>query len=116
VVELAGPLSELNERLVSPHLTPRQRWDIDRRWHETLVGKNPNRALAELLERTKRRVRHYDGAWDRGMADLEGSRDEHAAIASLLGEGKGDEAAEAVLKHWVRGIRTVSAWLARQPG
>jgi hypothetical protein len=30
-------------------------------------------------------------------------------------EGRAEEAAEAILKHWVRGIRTVTAWVNQRP-
>ncbi|MFU8895131.1 MAG: GntR family transcriptional regulator [Gammaproteobacteria bacterium] len=108
---LAAGLDSLNDRLALPHLSPRQRADLDRRWHEMLVSRNPNRELAVLLERTRSRLRPYAGSWDRSAAEIETSRAEHADIARLLGAGQLDEAAEAVLRHWVRAIRVVSAWL-----
>lgn len=111
VRELAAGLDGLNERLAVTHLSPRQRADVDRRWHEMLVSRNPNRELAALLERTRARVRPYAGSWERSAAEIETSRAEHAEIARLLGAGQVDEAAEAVLRHWVRGIRVVTAWV-----
>ena len=111
VRELAASLDGLNERLAVIHLSPRQRADLDRRWHEMLVSRNPNRELAALLERTRSRVRPYAGSWERAAAEIETSRAEHAEIARLLGAGQVDEAAEAVLRHWVRGIRVVTAWV-----
>lgn len=111
VRELAAGLEGLNERLAVTHLSPRQRADLDRRWHDMLVSRSPNRELADLLERTRSRVRPYAGSWERGAAEIEASRAEHAEIARLLGEGQVDEAAEAVLRHWVRGIRVVTAWV-----
>ncbi|MFU8820076.1 MAG: GntR family transcriptional regulator [Gammaproteobacteria bacterium] len=114
VRELAAGLDRLNERLAVTHLSPRQRADLDRRWHEMLVSRNPNRELAALLERTRSRVRPYAGSWDRAAAELEASRAEHAEIARLLGTGQVDEAAEAVLRHWVRGIRVVTTWVEAQ--
>jgi DNA-binding GntR family transcriptional regulator len=111
VRELAAGLDGLNERLAVTHLSPRQRADLDRRWHEMLVSRNPNRELAALLERSRSRVRPYAGSWERAAAEIETSRAEHAEIARLLGAGQVDEAAEAVLRHWVRGIRVVTAWV-----
>jgi len=111
--ELAAGLEELNARIALSHLSPRQRADLDRRWHELLVSRNPNRELATLLERTRSRVRPYAGSWERNAAEIEASRTEHAEIARLLGAGQVDEAAEALLRHWVRGIRVVTAWLER---
>jgi DNA-binding GntR family transcriptional regulator len=108
---LAAGLDSLNERLALPHLSPRQRADLDRRWHETLVGSNPNRELATLLERTHGRVRPYGGSWERNGTELEAARTEHAEIARLLGAGDIDQAAEAVLRHWVREIRPVTGWV-----
>jgi DNA-binding GntR family transcriptional regulator len=113
---LASGLDGLNERLALPHLSPRQRADLDRRWHELLVSRNPNRELGALLARTRARLRPYAGCWDRGAGELETSRAEHAEIALLLGAGRLNEAAEAVLRHWVRGIRTVTAWAEQAAG
>jgi DNA-binding GntR family transcriptional regulator len=111
VRELAAGLDGLNERLALTHLSPRQRADVDRRWHEMLVSRNPNRELATLLERTRSRVRPYAGSWERSATEIETSSSEHLEIARLLGAGQVDEAAEAVLRHWVRGIRVVAAWV-----
>jgi DNA-binding GntR family transcriptional regulator len=110
---LAAGLDELNARLAVSHLSARQRSDIDRRWHALLVSRNPNTELATLLERTRSRVRPYAGSWERSAAELEASRAEHAEIARLLGAGQVNEAAEAVLRHWVQGIRGVAAWVER---
>lgn len=108
---LATQLDALNERLGSAHISPMQRADLDRRWHETLVSRNPNRELGQLLERVRSRLRPYAGSWDRSARDIEQSRAEHAEIARLLASSRMDEAAEAVLRHWVGGIRVVSAWI-----
>jgi DNA-binding GntR family transcriptional regulator len=113
---LAAGLDGLNERLAMPHLSPRQRADLDRRWHELLVSRNPNRELGALLARTRARLRPYAGCWDRSAGELETSRAEHVEIALLLGAGRLNEAAEAVLRHWVRGIRTVTAWVEHATG
>ena len=108
---LAAGLDGLNERLALPHLSARQRADLDRRWHEMLVSRNPNRELADLLARTRSRLRAYAGSWERSAAELETARAEHAEIARLVGAGQLDEAAEAVLRYWVRSIRVVERWI-----
>lgn len=108
---LAAQLDAFNERLGSAHLSAMQRADLDRRWHETLVSRNPNRELGQLLERVRGRLRPYAGSWERSARDIEQARSEHAEIARLLAQGKADEAAEAVLRHWVGGIRVVAAWI-----
>lgn len=108
---LAAGLDEINERLALPHLTPRQRADLDRRWHEMLVSRNPNRELATLLERSRGRLRPYAGSWERSAADIETARAEHAEIARLIGAGQLDEASEALLRYWVRGVRVVERWV-----
>jgi DNA-binding GntR family transcriptional regulator len=109
---LAPELDALNERLTLPHLSARQRADLDRRWHELLVSKNPNRELAVLLERVRNRLRPYAGSWERGGAEIEASRAEHAEIARLLAAGQPEAAAEALLRHWVRGIQVVTRWVS----
>ena len=108
---LAPQLEALNERLGSAHLSVLQRADLDRRWHETLVSRNPNRELGQLLERLRGRLRPYAGSWERSERDLEQSRSEHAEIARLLAKGDVDQAAEAVLRHWVGEIRAVTGWI-----
>jgi DNA-binding GntR family transcriptional regulator len=109
--ELAGELEMLNERIGLPHLSPRQRAEADRRWHDTLVSRNPNREVATLLERTRARARPYGGSWERDAAGIESSCSAHADIARLLKAGEVNEASEAVLRHWVRGIPVVTAWV-----
>ncbi|NGP52872.1 GntR family transcriptional regulator [Thioalkalivibrio sp. XN8] len=109
--QLASQLEALNERLGSVHLSPMQRADLDRRWHQTLVSRNPNRELGQLLERVRARLRPYAGSWERSARDVEQARSEHAEIARLLARGEVDQAAEAVLRHWVGGIRVVTAWI-----
>lgn len=114
---LAAGLEELNGRLALPHLSARQRADADARWHQHLVSRNPNREVAMLLERCRQRVRPYAGSWARSPAEVEASGAEHAEISGLVGAGRLDEAAEAVLRHWVRGTRPVMAWVDTQaPG
>jgi DNA-binding GntR family transcriptional regulator len=113
-MSLAKGLEELNGRLALPHLSARQRADADARWHELLVSRNPNREVAMLLDRCRQRVRPYAGSWARSPAEVETSRSEHAQIASLVGAGRLDEAAEALLRHWVRGTRPVTAWVDAQ--
>jgi len=113
---LAAPLDALNERLGSAHLSATQRAELNRRWHETLVSRNPNRELSSLLERIRSRVRPYSGSWARPAGDIEKAREEHAGIARLLAAGDNDRAAEAVLRHWVQGIQPVTRWVNGDPG
>jgi DNA-binding GntR family transcriptional regulator len=114
VRELAEGLETLNERLAVAHLSSRQRADLDRRWHEHLVSRNPNRELATLIARLRGRLRPYAGSWERATPELDACRAGHAEIAQLLGAGRVDEAAEAVLRYWVQGTRVVVAWVERQ--
>ncbi len=110
--ELAAPLAEIQARLAVAQLTPRQRWDLDRRWHETLSSRHNNRELAASLERLRGRIRHYEGLWGRPAAEQESLRAEHDAIIVLVTEGQAERAAEAVLAHWVRAVRPATQWLA----
>lgn len=114
VRELADGLQALNERLAVAHLSSRQRADLERRWHELLVSRNPNRELAAMIARVRGRLRPYAGSWERGAPEIEAARAGHAEIAQLLAAGRVDEAAEAVLRYWVQGIRVVAAWVERQ--
>jgi DNA-binding GntR family transcriptional regulator len=112
---LAAQLDSLNERLGSAHLTPMQRADLDRRWHETLVSRNPNRELGQMLERVRSRLRPYAGSWERSTREVETVREAHAEIARQLAAGQLEAAAEAVLRHWVNEIRPVTTWIQGPP-
>ncbi len=113
---LAAPLREINDHLAAEHLSPRQRRELDRRWHATLVSRNPNREAAALLERVRERLMPYGGSWDRPASDVEASRSEHEQIAGLLAAGHIEQAAEAVLRHWVRAVRPAASWVERTAG
>lgn len=112
--ERAAPLLDLQARLGVAGLTARQRWELDRRWHEALTGGHNNREVAAALGRLRARIRHYEGLWSRPPADIETLRSEHQAIATLVAEGRVDEAAEAALGHWVRAVRPTTQWLAER--
>jgi DNA-binding GntR family transcriptional regulator len=105
-------LQEINARMASEHLTARQRYQLDRAWHETVTERNPNQSLAAELTRLRQRVGHYGGAWEQSVADVRSSQAEHAEITARIAAGALDVAAERLLAHWTRGIRVVAGWLA----
>lgn len=108
---LAPELASLNERLALPHLSPRQRAEADRRWHEKLTSRCPNRELMAILGGLRQRLRPYAGSWARPAGEIETAGAEHAEIARLAAQGELDQAAEALLRHWVREIPAVTRWV-----
>ena len=112
--ELVPRLEEMNARMASEMLTARQRYQLDRAWHETITEHSPNQTLAGELSRLRQRLSHYGGAWEQGAADVRASQAEHAEITDRIRAGALDVAAELLLAHWVRGIKVVAHWLASQ--
>ena len=92
-------------------LSTGDRYELDQAWHDCLTGSHDNQELDVLLTTLRRRVRRYDGAWARGLADIEGSCAQHARIADLLAEGKVHRAGTALKRHWRQGEAVVLAWL-----
>jgi len=107
-------LGELTVRMNSDHLTPRQRYQLDLAWHETLTERNPNATLAAELDRLRQRVRHYGAAWEQGAPSVAVAQAEYGGITEQIAAGALDVAAERLLAHWMRGIRVVADWLAGQ--
>jgi DNA-binding GntR family transcriptional regulator len=110
--ELVQKLEEINERMSSDLLTARQRYQLDRAWHETITERNPNTTLASELSRLRQRVVHYGDAWEQGASDVRASQAEHREITDRIRAGALDVAAERLLAHWTRGIKVVAHWLA----
>ena len=111
---IVGKLEELSARMNADHLTARQRYQLDRAWHETLTERNPNTALAAELDRLRQRVRHYGAAWEQGAPGVTAAQAEYAGITEQIAGGALDVAAERLLAHWMRGIRVVAEWLASE--
>lgn len=106
----ADRLEALNHGMQAAEL-PARRYELDAEFHRLLAGSHANRSLEQELARLRLRVRYYDGAWERGLADLAGSCREHAAIVTALRGGDIAAAEQVLAAHWERGIEVVCAWL-----
>lgn len=111
--EAADRLEALNRSLQSAEL-PARRYDLDAEFHRLLAGSHSNRSLERELGRLRLRVRYFDGAWERGLADTARSCREHAAIVTALRGGDLAAAERVLAAHWERGIEVVCAWLRTQ--
>lgn len=109
----AGELCAVNERLRVARGNVR-RHALDRQFHELLWSGSENATLVDLLRRLWRQAQQFDGAAERGMADLDGSTSDHAAIADAIGRGELDGAACRLEAHWRKGVDVVIGWLRRR--
>lgn len=105
-------LDALNARMARPRTSARTRHGLDQDWHATLVSDCANARLIELLTRQRALATRYDGGADRGMADVAGSTEDHAAVVAALRAGKRDQAARRAEKHWNNGIGIIKSWRA----
>lgn len=106
----AAQLRALNESLARERKKARQ-YDLDRAFHIALTEHCGNARLLMLLAAERVRAQLVDGAHRKGMADLEGSVRDHAALIDAIERGDFEEAAALVTIHWDRGAEVVAAWL-----
>ncbi|MFT3696939.1 MAG: alpha/beta fold hydrolase [Kofleriaceae bacterium] len=110
--EKVPELRAINDQLAAARTNPK-RYELDRKFHATLCSGAANTMLAATLGTLKLQAQQVDGAHDRGMANLEGSVKEHAAIVNLIAHDHADQAAAKVEAHWRGGIDVVVRWLQR---
>lgn len=103
-------LRDINRRLATEHNRTRQH-ELDRAFHDRLTCECGNLRLLALLRAEWARARRFDGAHERGTADRAGSCAEHDEIIRAIEAGKFDAAADALERHWRRGIDVVVKWL-----
>jgi DNA-binding GntR family transcriptional regulator len=103
-------LRELNDALARERSKPRQ-YELDRAFHASLTEHCGNERLLMLLGRERARAQLVDGSHRRGMADLEGSVALHGGIVDAIEQGREEDAAETLLRHWQEGVEVVAAWL-----
>jgi DNA-binding GntR family transcriptional regulator len=108
----AGELRAVNARIHASRTNAR-RHALDRQFHELLWTGTSNAALVAMLRTLWLQAQQFDGASVRGMANVDGSMREHAAVADAIGRGDGDGAARKLEQHWLRGIDVVIGWLRR---
>lgn len=108
---LAMDLERLNARLKTRKISNPRRNATDTDWHRQLTANCPNNTLRNEISALRARSRAIDGALFRGMANVEGSYEEHRKIAAAIGEGQLDKAARLVHEHWHAGISVVTTWI-----
>jgi DNA-binding GntR family transcriptional regulator len=109
--QLAKDLERINRRILNQTATYPDRNKADANWHERLISNCQNETLRRQIGLLRSRSRGIDGALLRGMANAEGSGDQHTEIARLLSEGETAAAAEQVNEHWLKGIDVVTSWI-----
>ena len=108
---LAKDLDRINSRLKNAKLSSPQRNGIDADWHTRLIANCPNDILRQEISVLRARSRCIDGALFRGLANVDGSSEEHRTIAQSIGAGELKKAARLVHKHWRDGISVVTTWI-----
>jgi DNA-binding GntR family transcriptional regulator len=104
-----GELRAANKRIRSAR--GRQRYVLDRRFHEMLWERCPNQLLVALLRKLWLEAQRFDGGTERGMADPTASLRAHAAIVDAIGRGDLDAAARTTEEHWRHGVDVVVGWI-----
>jgi DNA-binding GntR family transcriptional regulator len=110
LVSAAPALRKLNHALAAEHRPARQ-YELDHRLHEALTGACANPRLLALLEQERARAARFDGAHHRGVAALESSCADHAAVIDAIEAGDREAAAARLFAHWRAGEEVVIAWL-----
>lgn len=113
---LCDRLDELNRGMEESGVAAASRYSLDSEFHQTLAGTHDNASLQQELDRLRRMVRGYDGAWERGLADVRGSCAAHAAIVTAIRAGDPVSAERTLTRHWEEGTEVVCEWLKRREG
>lgn len=87
---------------------------LDLRWHELLWRRCPNQRLVDLISSLKLRVRRFDGAYERGVADVPNSCDQHDHIIDAIERGDVETAAIYNEEHWRKGTKIVLDWIDKR--
>lgn len=110
LIAAAPKLRAINDAVAREKKRARQ-YDLDRAFHVALTENCGNQRLLALLDMERRRAQLIDGAHSKGMANLDGSCAEHAAIIGAIEEGDLAGAADRLSAHWEHGIEVVAKWL-----
>lgn len=108
---LGTDLERINQRISKPNATYPARNKADADWHERLIANCENETLCREISSLRARSRSIDGALIRGLANAEGSGEEHSKIAQLISKGDLPAAAKYVNEHWIKGIVVVTSWI-----
>jgi DNA-binding GntR family transcriptional regulator len=109
--QLATDLERINQRISINDASRQARNKADAQWHERLTGNCGNETLCRELRSLRARSRTIDGALFRGIANIDGSSEEHKEIAHLVRTENLQAAAKMVNEHWVEGIAVVTGWI-----
>jgi len=112
--KLADDLRGINQQLAEPGASQANRNKADARWHARLIANAPNPLLRDEIESLWARSRGIDGALLRGLADVDGSADDHENVAAAIAANDLNLAARLIREHWHNGIAVVSRWIAEQ--
>lgn len=113
LMQATPQLRRINEALARERKKARQ-YDLDRAFHVALTEHCANPRLLMLLGAERTRARLIDGAHQKGMANLDGSVEEHNAIIAALERGDADGAALVLARHWDNGVDVVVKWLSQK--
>lgn len=110
LVVAAGKLRAINRKLAVETRKPRQH-ALDAAFHRLLVERCGNPRLLRLIETHWGLAECVDGAADRGIANRQGSCEQHEAIIDAIAAGDIEQAASLLRQHWHGGIAVVTKWL-----
>lgn len=103
-------LRELNGSLRAAKRA-RERLELDRRFHETLLGGCRNGLLLEMLDGLRRRAWRYELAYMADAAAPTVSADQHDQIVGALAAGELEEAVRVLEANWRVGPEFLVPWL-----
>ncbi|GJL96971.1 MAG: hypothetical protein DHS20C06_07880 [Hyphobacterium sp.] len=107
---MIAKLEKLNLQMASKTLTPRNRYKLDRKWHETLVSPCTNSFLIDELQRLLSLSARFDAGKERGLAKVERSTRQHAVIAQALLDADPIHAAKLIEDHRAEGVEIIAEW------
>jgi len=105
---LRGTLAEL-ERCTDPV----RRWELDTRWHRTLVAAGGNEHLHRMVGQLLVNVSRYELAHLREATSRDETDRQHRDVLAAVEARDPDRAAALLESHWHQGMRRVLEWLDR---
>lgn len=109
--ERLSRLRRVDAELAAPGGTLDGWMALDEQWHATLLEGCPNQALLAMAAAARQCLRRYGFAYALSEGRLPGGVEGHAAVRELLEDGRADDAARALERHWTAAMRDVAGWL-----
>lgn len=106
-------LRSLNDQLGRTR-DPARRVELDRKWHQLLVGDCGNAHLLELIERLTMSLARYEHAYMRSGKRAATSHTHHAKIVAALQRRDRDAAAALLERNWTGSAEAIREWLTGQ--